>query len=100
MSGESRRIRRVAEKLKSRTFTGLYNERPSWLDLAHRRLDEAVSEAYGWKSDLSDDEILSRLLALNLERAANHSDSPANADHKALQLGGRGQVGQSSRPKE
>ncbi len=34
-----------------------------------RRLDEAVFAAYGWKSDLSDEEILEKLLALNLERA-------------------------------
>ena len=33
------------------------------------RLDEAVFAAYGWPADLSDDEILARLLALNLERA-------------------------------
>ena len=39
------------------------------LDLAHKRLDQAVFAAYGWKSDLSDEEILERLLALNLERA-------------------------------
>ena len=25
----------------------LYNQRPTWLDLAHRRLDEAVFAAYG-----------------------------------------------------
>ena len=25
-----------------------------WLDLAHKRLNEAVFAAYGWKSDLSD----------------------------------------------
>jgi hypothetical protein len=31
--------------------------------------DEAVFVAYGWKSDLSDEEILEKLLALNLERA-------------------------------
>jgi hypothetical protein len=35
----------------------------------HRRLDEAVSAAYGWPADLSDDDLLARLLALNLERA-------------------------------
>jgi hypothetical protein len=29
----------------------------------------AVAAAYGWPADLSDDEILERLLALNLERA-------------------------------
>ena len=41
----------------------------TWLELAHKKLDEAVFAAYGWSSDLSDEEILGRLLALNLERA-------------------------------
>jgi hypothetical protein len=54
---------------KQRTLTHLYNARPAWLDLAHRALDAAVLAAYGWPVDLSDDEILARLLALNLERA-------------------------------
>ena len=58
-----------AAKLKKRTLTNLYNERPAWLDLAHRKLDAAVAAAYGWPADLTDDEILARLLALNLERA-------------------------------
>jgi hypothetical protein len=35
----------------------------------HKKLDAAVFAAYGWPVDLSDDEILARLLALNLERA-------------------------------
>jgi hypothetical protein len=52
-----------------RTLTNLYNQRPTWLDLAHKRLDESVFAAYGWKSDLSDEEILEKLLALNLERS-------------------------------
>jgi hypothetical protein len=39
------------------------------LDPARRRLDEAFFAAYGWKSDLSDEEILEELLALNLERS-------------------------------
>jgi len=56
-------------ELKKRTLTNLYNQRPTWLDLAHKKLDEAVFAAYGWPADLSDDEILARLLALNLERA-------------------------------
>jgi len=38
---------------------------------AHRSLDAAVCAAYGWPDDLSDEEILGRLLALNLERAHN-----------------------------
>lgn len=60
----------AAKKLAKRTLTKLYNERPTWLDLAHKRLDEAVFAAYGWPADLSDDDLLARLLALNLERAA------------------------------
>lgn len=60
-------------ELKKRTLTNLYNARPAWLDLAHKQLDQAVAEAYGWADytpALPDDEILRRLLALNLERAA------------------------------
>jgi hypothetical protein len=36
----------------------------------HDKLDVAVAEAYGWPADLTDDEILARLVALNKERAA------------------------------
>jgi hypothetical protein len=36
------------------------------LELVHKKLDQAVFAAYGWPSDLSDEEILERLLALNL----------------------------------
>jgi hypothetical protein len=35
----------------------------------HDKLDIAVAEAYGWPADLSDDEILARLVALNKERS-------------------------------
>ena len=60
-----------AKQLKKRTLTNLYNERPTWLDLAHKKLDAAVFAAYGWSPDMSDDELLAALLALNLERAAD-----------------------------
>jgi type II restriction/modification system DNA methylase subunit YeeA len=53
----------------ARTLTNLYNQRPTWLDLAHKKLDSAVLKAYGWPEGLSDEEILERLLGLNLERA-------------------------------
>jgi type II restriction/modification system DNA methylase subunit YeeA len=66
-------------ELKKRTLTNLYNQRPTWLDLAHKKLDRAVLDAYGWPHDLTDDEILARLLALNLERAAVQGASPAQA---------------------
>ncbi|MBP5997211.1 MAG: class I SAM-dependent DNA methyltransferase [Azonexus sp.] len=59
--------------LKKRTLTNLYNARPAWLALAHKALDQAVAAAYGWPDytpEMPDEEILRRLLALNLERAA------------------------------
>ncbi|MGJ3232464.1 MAG: class I SAM-dependent DNA methyltransferase [Oceanicaulis sp.] len=59
----------AASELKKRTLTNLYNQRPAWLDHAHRALDEAVAEAYGWPADLSDDEVLAKLFALNQARA-------------------------------
>ncbi len=56
-------------ELKKRTLTNLYNTRPTWLQLAHEKLDAAVAGAYGWPADLADAEILERLLVLNLARA-------------------------------
>jgi hypothetical protein len=58
--------------LQKRTLTNLYNLRPQWLAHAHEQLDLAVAAAYGWtdySADMLDDEILKRLLALNLERS-------------------------------
>ena len=63
-----------AAELNRRTLTNLYNARPAWLDLAHRELDAAVAAAYGWADytpQMPDDEILRRLLALNLARAGS-----------------------------
>jgi hypothetical protein len=57
-----------AKHLARRTLTNLYNERPTWLDLAHRRLDETVFAAYGWPINMTDEQILERLLELNLSR--------------------------------
>lgn len=69
---------KAAKELKKRTLTNLYNERPAWLDHAHRDLDAAVAAAYGWadwgsdaaSGGLPDDVILERLFKLNQERAA------------------------------
>lgn len=75
--------------LKDRTLTNLYNALQVWrgesdiktkpaaadfaprLDELHRALDRAVCDAYGWEYAVLDDEeeMLRRLLALNLERA-------------------------------
>ena len=43
---------------------------PRWLAFAHEKLDRAALAAYGWPEGLGDEEVLERLLALNLERAA------------------------------
>jgi len=59
-----------AAQLAKRTLTNLYNARPTWLTQAHERLDRAVHDAYGWAYPLSDDEILARLLELNLTRSS------------------------------
>ena len=59
----------LAKELKKRTLTSLYNQRPAWLDNIHKELDAAVAAAYGWPTDLSDDEILKRLFELNQQRA-------------------------------
>ncbi len=54
--------------LRERTLTRLYNARPAWLEQAHAVLDRAVLDAYGWPRDVADEEILARLLELNLSR--------------------------------
>lgn len=80
----------VSEReLRERTLTNLYNALNVWrgvekirvvadaadfaprLDDLHRALDVAVCDAYGWPREIlaDDEEILRRLLALNLERA-------------------------------
>ena len=53
-----------------RSMTSLYNENPPWLQTAHAELDAAVADAYGWPSGLADDEILRRLVRLNLSGGA------------------------------
>ncbi len=62
-----------ASAWKKRTLTNLYNEMPSGLKLRQAKIDQAVAAAYNWTDytpEMSDEEILRRLLALNRERAA------------------------------
>ena len=66
------------QQLKRRTLTNLYNARPAWLAHLHRDLDAAVFAAYGWAEagapeELGEEELLGRLLALNLARAGSES---------------------------
>lgn len=68
--------------LKKRTLTNLYNARPTWLVNAHLALDRAVFAAYGWEEDpdeLTDEELLGRLLELNARRAGTAPISRASA---------------------
>jgi len=71
------------------TMTKLYNQlgelresrdstsRAYPLLVAHGRLDAVVAAAYGWEWPQDEDEILTRLLALNLERAAEEEQEEA-----------------------
>lgn len=64
--------------LAKRTLTSLYNQRPTWLVGAHRALDGAVASAYGWADytpAMPDQEVLCRLLALNLQRARQQASA-------------------------
>jgi len=58
-----------AGELKKRTLTNLYNERPAWLTNAHAALDTAVAAAYGWTAAIAEEEVITRLLVLNVKRA-------------------------------
>jgi hypothetical protein len=62
-----------ATDLARRTLTNLYNARPTWLAQAHERLDAAVLAAYGWPADIEREDLLARLLALNLARATGEA---------------------------
>ena len=66
------------KELAERTLTKLYNQRPAWLDAAHKELDQSVATAYGWadySADMPDEEILKRLLALNLQRSVEQENA-------------------------
>jgi type II restriction/modification system DNA methylase subunit YeeA len=81
----------AAVELKKRTLTNLYNAQPVWLANAHAALDAAVADAYGWGEawragaapgagpGMTDDDILSRLFALNQARAAAAAGAAAAA---------------------
>lgn len=86
-------------RLKKRTLTNLYNERPEWLKIAHEKLDRAVIGAYGavdpaggWEEDWAgiwregmqgemtegrkemEGRVLGNLLRMNGERAKGNAE--------------------------
>jgi type II restriction/modification system DNA methylase subunit YeeA len=83
----------TSEQDKTLTLTGMYNllteYRAAGRELvagistladAHEMLDRAVSAAYGWEWPVPEDELLSRLLALNLERHAAETGGSAEGE--------------------
>ena len=65
----------AAMALKKRTLTNLYNARPQWLADAHEALDAAVAAAYGWSADITDDDVLQKLLAMNMDSTSARASS-------------------------
>lgn len=68
-------------ELASRTLTALYNDSPTWLLEAHQALDAAVAAAYELPDDISDDDALTQLFALNQRRGG--VIGPVTADGEA-----------------
>ena len=68
--------------LAKRTLTNLYNKPPTWVDLAHKALDEAVFDAYGWDPSMTDEQILAALLELNLERSSSGDAALTGAENE------------------
>ena len=77
----------AAKVLKKRTLTNLYNERPAWLAMAHKSLDDAVADAYGWPRDMSDEDVLAKLFELNQSRAKAEAESKAPAGSRKRKAG-------------
>ena len=67
-------------ELKKRTLTNLYNQRPQWLTNAHTDLDTAVATAYGWDTDISEEDALRELLELNLQKPARRMSNMIKQD--------------------
>jgi hypothetical protein len=62
-------------ELATRTLTNLYNVQPTWLAQLHERLNAAVLAAYGWPVNIEGQDLLARLLDLNLAKA-NGTSTP------------------------
>lgn len=65
---------RTGETLTAKEKTAHEQGLVSVLRQMHDDLDLAVADAYGWPADLPDDELLTRLVALNAERAREEAN--------------------------
>ncbi|WP_210267748.1 class I SAM-dependent DNA methyltransferase [Rhizobium ruizarguesonis] len=68
----------AAVELAQRTLGALYSAPPAWLKNAHAKLDQAVLLAYGWPINISDEDIVAKLLALNLARSSGAGSKPTS----------------------
>jgi hypothetical protein len=59
-----------------------YSSPPRIFLRIHAKLDAAVAPVYGWPADLNDEEMLERLLALNMERAAEEKQAAKTTSKK------------------
>ena len=93
---------------RSLTMTALYNQRDLArfrpLDHLHRRLDAVVYQAYGWPSDMADEDALTALLELNKVRAEQETKGDVlflrpDYQQDRVKLARRPRVGQAPRPR-
>ena len=83
-------------KLRERTLTKLYNERPQWLDDAHRDLDAAAAAAYGWPAEISEEDALGKLLDLNLARSGTAKPTEQEPDEEVPDTNGAPALGRET----
>jgi hypothetical protein len=89
----------VVEKLKAGDALNAKDQTINQMGLAsvvlslHQQLDAAVADAYGWPHDLPDSEILTRLVRLNHERAAEEAAGHIRYLRPSYQAPGQQQLG-------
>lgn len=89
----------VVEKLRTGEPLNLKDQTINQQGLAsvvlslHQQIDVAVADAYGWPHDLPDSEILTRLVHLNHERAAEEAAGQIRYLRPSYQAPGQQQLG-------
>ncbi|MGH6838221.1 MAG: class I SAM-dependent DNA methyltransferase [Methylocella sp.] len=91
---------RAGEKLETQEEAIKTNGLVLILRELHEKLDALVAEAYGWAENLSDDEILARLVALNAERAAEEKRGLIRWLRPNYQRGRAGMAAEPAKPRE
>lgn len=71
-----------AKHLRERTLTKFYNDPPAWLEDYQSDLDQAVIAAYGWDDDITDKDVLEKLLEMNLSMKHTSADDVGETDEE------------------